>query len=101
MAKVQYIAGGATQNSIRVAQWMLQLPQQDLALAAFWAKSALFAQISMQPTITRRLTSRSRPTERLLPVPRSSTVLDFSSLSPLPPSSLRHGRQPRTATSTA
>merc|ERR1711865_405693 len=24
MAKVQYIAGGATQNSIRVAQWMLQ-----------------------------------------------------------------------------
>jgi adenosine kinase len=24
--KVQYIAGGATQNSIRVAQWMLQVP---------------------------------------------------------------------------
>lgn len=23
---VQYIAGGATQNSIRVAQWMLQVP---------------------------------------------------------------------------
>jgi len=25
--KVQYIAGGATQNSIRVAQWMLQAPE--------------------------------------------------------------------------
>ena len=25
--KVQYIAGGATQNSIRVAQWMLQTPK--------------------------------------------------------------------------
>ena len=24
--KVDYIAGGATQNSIRVAQWMLQVP---------------------------------------------------------------------------
>lgn len=23
---VEYIAGGATQNSIRVAQWMLQIP---------------------------------------------------------------------------
>jgi adenosine kinase len=23
---VEYIAGGATQNSIRVAQWMLQVP---------------------------------------------------------------------------
>ncbi|KAF6257524.1 Ribokinase-like protein [Scenedesmus sp. NREL 46B-D3] len=26
MADVEYIAGGATQNSIRVAQWMLQVP---------------------------------------------------------------------------
>merc|ERR1712012_482056 len=26
MPNVQYIAGGATQNSIRVAQWMLQEP---------------------------------------------------------------------------
>merc|ERR1719330_1714568 len=26
MPGVQYIAGGATQNSIRVAQWMLQTP---------------------------------------------------------------------------
>lgn len=26
MAEVEYIAGGATQNSIRVAQWMLQVP---------------------------------------------------------------------------
>lgn len=26
--KVEYIAGGATQNSIRVAQWMLQVGQQ-------------------------------------------------------------------------
>jgi len=26
MPQVQYIAGGATQNSIRVAQWMLQEP---------------------------------------------------------------------------
>merc|ERR1719310_2059000 len=26
MPNVQYIAGGATQNSIRVAQWMLQTP---------------------------------------------------------------------------
>merc|ERR1712050_627467 len=26
MPNVQYIAGGATQNSIRVAQWMLQKP---------------------------------------------------------------------------
>jgi hypothetical protein len=25
MADVEYIAGGATQNSIRVAQWMLQV----------------------------------------------------------------------------
>lgn len=25
MAEVEYIAGGATQNSIRVAQWMLQV----------------------------------------------------------------------------
>lgn len=24
--QVQYIAGGATQNSVRVAQWMLQVP---------------------------------------------------------------------------
>ena len=24
--KVEYIAGGATQNAIRVAQWMLQVP---------------------------------------------------------------------------
>ena len=24
--KVDYIAGGATQNTIRVAQWMLQVP---------------------------------------------------------------------------
>ena len=24
--KVEYIAGGATQNTIRVAQWMLQVP---------------------------------------------------------------------------
>lgn len=27
LPNVQYIAGGATQNSIRVAQWMLQLPE--------------------------------------------------------------------------
>jgi adenosine kinase len=26
MPNVDYIAGGATQNSIRVAQWMLQMP---------------------------------------------------------------------------
>ncbi len=26
MPNVEYIAGGATQNSIRVAQWMLQVP---------------------------------------------------------------------------
>lgn len=26
MPDVQYIAGGATQNTIRVAQWMLQVP---------------------------------------------------------------------------
>ena len=26
MPAVDYIAGGATQNSIRVAQWMLQVP---------------------------------------------------------------------------
>lgn len=26
MSNVEYIAGGATQNSIRVAQWMLQSP---------------------------------------------------------------------------
>merc|ERR1711865_628521 len=25
--QVEYVAGGATQNSIRVAQWMLQIPQ--------------------------------------------------------------------------
>jgi hypothetical protein len=28
MAEVEYIAGGATQNSIRVAQWMLQVGLQ-------------------------------------------------------------------------
>lgn len=26
MPNVEYIAGGATQNSIRIAQWMLQVP---------------------------------------------------------------------------
>ena len=26
MPNVEYIAGGATQNTIRVAQWMLQVP---------------------------------------------------------------------------
>ncbi len=26
MKGVEYIAGGATQNSIRIAQWMLQVP---------------------------------------------------------------------------
>merc|ERR1719389_891133 len=34
MPNVKYIAGGATQNSIRVAQWMLQAP------AGTWAASA-------------------------------------------------------------
>jgi hypothetical protein len=29
MADVEYIAGGATQNSIRVAQWMLQVGKLD------------------------------------------------------------------------
>lgn len=32
MAEVEYIAGGATQNSIRVAQWMLQVRQNHTAL---------------------------------------------------------------------
>ncbi|CAN0076812.1 unnamed protein product, partial [Laminaria digitata] len=34
LRKVQYIAGGATQNSIRVAQWMLQTPGQTGFLGA-------------------------------------------------------------------
>jgi hypothetical protein len=32
MADVEYIAGGATQNSIRVAQWMLQVGYADCGL---------------------------------------------------------------------
>lgn len=28
MGEVEYIAGGATQNSIRIAQWMLQVRTQ-------------------------------------------------------------------------
>lgn len=34
--KVEYIAGGATQNSIRVAQWMLQVRLTTACAAAVW-----------------------------------------------------------------
>lgn len=36
---VQYIAGGATQNSIRVAQWMLQVPGSTAYMGAVGADS--------------------------------------------------------------
>merc|ERR1712166_1033191 len=117
MAKVQYIAGGATQNSIRVAQWMLQEAGATAYMGCVGKDAnadTMKAECDKAGVNALYMVDPSAPTgscaccilgkERSLCTNlhaannyKETHLQDSSSLSPLPPSSLRHGRQPRTA----